>query len=187
MYVISKTYRYKKIRFMITNVVIDGSKLLYIGHSFNDKGGISTLERNYKKIIFPYNHIAIFDSGPFIKKIRILCYGTFSMIKWLCTKRQIKIVHIHVSSGIDFYRNCIPIIVARLFSKKIVLHIHGGFFVEFCKKNIYINSFFINMADMILVVSDYLKRELDELNFSPPIHRLYNILNSTKIHIKKPK
>lgn len=168
------------------NNVIDGTKILYIGHSFNDKGGVSTLERNYQNIIDPYNHIAIFDCGSFIKKVKTLCYGIFSMVKLLCTEKQIKVVHIHVTSGIDFYRNCIPIIVARLFSKRIVLHIHGGAFIVFCQKHRRITTLFINMVDMVFVVSDFLKRELIAFNFSPPIHRLYNILNTTNIQNKRP-
>lgn len=156
---------------------INGNEILYIGHDLNDKGGIATLEKNYAEVIEPYNHISIFKTTTFLKKWLILLEGLFYMVVVLIRNKNIKIVHIQSASGVDFYRNCLPLFIAKIFNKKIIMHIHGGFFAEFCKKKTKITLYFLNKVDSIIVVSKFLQSQLESLNIKVPIKMLYNILS----------
>lgn len=161
---------------MIKDQQINGDKILFIGHSFDDKGGISSLEKQYRKIITPYNHIEVYKTGSYLQRLFIFFKGFGSTIKTLHRNKQISIVHIHTASGVDFFRNCILIFLPLLHKKKIILHVHGGYFPEFCSKHNKITQFIINRIDCLVVVSDYLFNKLSQFNFKCTIKRIYNII-----------
>lgn len=156
--------------------MIKGNNILFIGHDLSDKGGIATLENQYAKIIKPYKHISIFKLDSIANKLYIFIKGIIIMFWELMKDEEIKIVHIQTASGVDFYRNCVPLLISKLFRKKIILHVHGGYFAEFCKNHIKTSLFIINKVDRLLVVSDFLYRKLVSLEIKVPIIRVYNIL-----------
>lgn len=46
-----------------------------------------------------------------------------------------KIIHVHYCSGRSWQRKQIAIKWARIFGYKVVMHCHGGLFIQFCKKH----------------------------------------------------
>lgn len=69
---------------------------------------------------------------------------------------RFEIVNIFVTSNLAFIRDAIFIVILKLFRKKIILHFHskkqGEYFLD--KKRIGYMSFFINMADKIILLSE---------------------------------
>ena len=158
----------------------DFKKVLYVGHHPLNRGGIASLEKAYSEYCKPYNHIAIYRQGDIFLKLGSYLRGLFKLLYSLINENQVKIVHIHTASNLDFYRNCIPIFISKLLKKKIVLHIHGGYFYDFCLKHPNVSSWGINKVSRIIVVSDFLLEKLSNLHFIPPIIRVYNFLDQPK-------
>ena len=158
----------------------DFKKVLYVGHHPFNRGGIATLEKSYSKYCKPYNHISIYKQGTIFHKLGCYIRGLCKIVYSLISNKEIKIVHIHTASNLDFYRNCIPILISKFFKKKVILHIHGGFFYEFCYNHPKFPSWVINKVYQIIVVSDFLLEKLSKLHFVPPITRIYNFLEHPK-------
>lgn len=84
-----------------------------------------------------------------------LLSSIFKFISFMFTNR-FDIANIFVTSNLAFMRDAIFIIILKIFRKKIILHFHskkqGEYFLE--KKRIGYMSFFINMADKIILLSE---------------------------------
>lgn len=111
-------------------------KVLMVGPDKNEKGGIASVVQSYydvgldKEVDLQY--ISTLKSGSNLKKIKIYFV---SFLKYLLKIMRTDIVHIHMSYKGSFYRKAIMIHMAKLYKKKIIIHIHGSEFEKF-----YINS-----------------------------------------------
>ncbi len=80
---------------------------------------------------------------------------------------QIDIVHIHTCSGFSFYRSLVDAWMARRFGCKTILHIHGGWFSQFCSKANPLAGWVIGQglrsADSIVVLGETWRRELETI------------------------
>jgi glycosyltransferase involved in cell wall biosynthesis len=89
----------------------------------------------------------------------------FPFVLWqlifsLSTDKQIKIVHVHTASRGSFVRKSFVVLIGKLFSKKVVLHVHGGEFHIFYKKWWFIRWAILAIArkcDLIICVSPKLR------------------------------
>lgn len=122
------------------------------------KGGIAQTIYNYSKYIFPENEfrfIANSCDGNRLKKIYRLIASLLQFVITLTFKRQVKIIHIHTASNFSFKRSSWFVNIARLFNKKIIMHIHGGGFKTYYNSG---NETFVkktlNKCDRIVVLSD---------------------------------
>ncbi len=89
------------------------------------------------------------------------------------------IVHIHTSSYIGFWEKSLFVLIAKLFKRKAILHIHGSGFDKFCdnsrcKKYIY---GLLNLCDKIIVLSLYWKDFLKKYIPSEKIIIIENGIN----------
>lgn len=159
---------------------ISGKDILFVGHDLSDKGGISTLENLYEDLFDEYKHIAIYKFGGLILKLFIFFKGVYLIILNLIKNSQIRIVHIHTASGLDFYRNSIPLFIASAFKKQVVLHVHGGYFPVFYTKCPKINRFIIKRTNCIITVSEFLKNNMTQFDLGIPIYNVYNIVEKAK-------
>lgn len=137
------------------------SQVLHIGTNCIGPGGIAAVIRMYK------------DANPGDFNFIPTSQGEVSKLKklWLFLRslpififymlfREIKVVHIHSSSHLSFYRKSLYVLLARLFGKKVILHIHGGFFVPFYQSHRSYCSRVFKLVDRVLTVSDYLREQL---------------------------
>lgn len=99
-----------------------------------------------------------------------------SAVKWFvfltsCSKIiQSDVIHIFSSSGLNFILFTIPpIFLARLFSKKIIIHYHGGAAKEFFSKYKWLLSFSLNRCHELVVPSEYLQLVFKEFGYSSKI------------------
>lgn len=142
--------------------------ILMVGPERKAKGGVATVVNNYydssliKKVRLKYISTAI--DG---KKIYKLLYGSFSYLKILYTLifKRVDILHIHMASRNSFNRKSVIVNMAKMFNKKVIIHLHGAEFDKFynneCtemqKKKV--NKIF-NKADIIIALSEQWKEKI---------------------------
>ncbi|MFH1746382.1 MAG: glycosyltransferase [Planctomycetota bacterium] len=56
-------------------------------------------------------------------------------LAWSLLRHRAAILHIHTCSHFTFFRNLLDLILARLLGRKVVLHIRGGQFEQFCARS----------------------------------------------------
>lgn len=167
---------------MINNEI--SKKVLTIGCNYKKtKGGISTVIGSYSQIYKPFNFLSTSNCNGLINNIIVLFFAITSFcIK--CIKNDIKIVHIHAASNNSFLRKRIFINIAHFFKKKVVLHIHGGGFKEYTKKNNKIVSSTISKVDAIIALSDYWEKYFNETYPNKKVITIKNIVEEPKTTIK---
>ena len=99
-----------------------------------------------------YCHLTVINNGkttpeerPFLTGVKAQIRLLYQLIKTII-KQRAKIVHIHTCSGFTFWRDCIHALLARLFGSRVILHIHGGGFIEFVDSQHYIGKLVIRLA-----------------------------------------
>ena len=108
------------------------TNVLMIGPDRGVHGGISAVVNEFyeagldKKINLKY--IGTMKEGTKLKK---LCVAAFAYAKFLCELRWCDIVHVHFSSDASFLRKSLFVKAAYRHGKKIVLHQHGGDFINY--------------------------------------------------------
>lgn len=133
-------------------------KVLTIGPDYRcPSGGIAQLLNTYSLSFNPFNFIStvripLNKDVAALYKIKMLIAGLFRMI-WLCCFSRIRIVHIHTASGFTFYRESLFVMLAYIFRKKTVLHIHSGSLEEFYQVHPRFISFIFHRVDRIVTIA----------------------------------
>ena len=154
-------------------------KVLIISPDINSQGGISSVVKMYHDNHL-YNDEVIYLAS--YKKLNIffqLIFYSVFMLKYIFTllKGGIKIVHIHTASKGSFLRKFAVLHLAKLFGKKVIMHIHGAKFDEFYAgagslKQIITAT--LNKADLVLVLSKEWKEKISSISSNENIEILYN-------------
>lgn len=144
-------------------------KILMVGPSREANGGMATVVNNYfnskltEKVELKF--ISTTRDGSII--IRLL-YNFVAFLKILLTMisdRKIDIVHIHMSHRGSFYRKAIYIKLSKMFSKKVIIHLHSSQFDKFYENELkdngkkYVEKIF-NSADKVVVLSEEWKEKI---------------------------
>lgn len=110
--------------------MIDSEHILTIGPEYQPpKGGIAQCVSLYDKLIFrDFRYIANSCDGSPITKLLKALSSVLHCCYLLLTDRNIRIVHIHTASNNSFRRSTVILRIARIFRKRVVMHIHGGGF-----------------------------------------------------------
>lgn len=114
------------------------SKVLMVGDyaGADAVGGMAAVVQNYMKLVPHLKYIYTWKpSSSRIYKLLVLLAAYARMIAKLIADRDIEIVHIHTCSGASFWRCAGFVNLAAMFGKKVVLHMHGGRFKEFCAES----------------------------------------------------
>lgn len=89
-----------------------------------------------------------------------------------------KIVHIHTADFRSFPRKGLYVLLAYIFRKKIILHIHGAQFREFytssSKMLRALISKILDLADTIIVLSEFWLKYFQTITITPNIRILFN-------------
>ena len=101
------------------------SKVLYVG-PLNPYGGIGAVSRTYEENIKQYNFIATHKDQSKLGNTIFFTYSLVKLVTFLFLNRNIKIVHLHSASKGSFIRKIIIALFAKIGSKKVVFHMHGG-------------------------------------------------------------
>lgn len=166
-------------------------KVLMIGAARNMKGGISTVINSYYETgldeLVDLEYVETLVEGNNLKKI---IFGLKAVIKYLFIIKNYDIIHIHMASRGSFFRKSIFVLIAKIFKKKIILHIHGAEFMVFYKNECikiikkYV-IFIFNIADKIIALSDQWKSNLTEIVDNNKIVVIRNSILIPKVNENK--
>ncbi len=138
----------------------DRIKVLMVGPDRGVHGGISALVNSYieaglsDKVSLKY--IGTMKEGGKIKKLFV---AFFAYVDFLFSLGKCDIVHVNFSSDSSFMRKSLFIRAAHRRGKKILLHQHGGDFVNYYENQIsdrrrrYVRDV-LDMGDVMLVLTD---------------------------------
>ncbi len=135
-------------------------KVMLLGPHLTSKGGITSVLKNY--INFSENNFCSFNmhavrrDGSKFGKLLYFFPSLISYIYKLCTKKN-DIIHIHLSNNMGFYRYIPFIFIGKVFSKKIVLHMHAASFEFYFNTNRFVKGLIrktFNKGDVIIALSE---------------------------------
>jgi glycosyltransferase involved in cell wall biosynthesis len=138
----------------------DKIKVLMVGPDRGVHGGISALVNGYfeaglqKKVKLKY--IGTMKEGSKFKKLMVALLAFF---KFEINVGRCDIVHVHFSSDSSFMRKSLFIRSAKRHGKKILLHQHGGDFINYYENQIsekrrrYVRRI-LDMGDIMLVLTE---------------------------------
>ena len=120
------------------------------------KGGIAQIIYNYSREVFPsgcFRYISNSCEGNKVKKTYILISALIQCFFVLLFCRSIRIVHIHTASRFSFKRSSWFIRMAKVFGKKVILHIHGGAFKKYYSSDCDFIERILGRCDWVVVLS----------------------------------
>ena len=132
------------------------SKVLFIG-PLNSYGGIGAVLRTYQKNIKHFNFIPTHKDQSKIQNIFHFIYSLFEFNYYIISNKQIKIVHIHSASKGSFVRKIIIAMIAKIYGKKVILHMHGGQFKEYINNlswSKFIFIYLMNQVDLFICLTE---------------------------------
>lgn len=158
-------------------------KVLTIGCAYNPpKGGIAQVLYNYERLMFrKFQFVANSCEGGFITKLLVLITSLSKVFFLLLFKKDIQIVHIHTASYNSFKRATLFVSFAKIFKRKVVLHIHGGLFKKYYDSNPDKIRKTLDRCDCIVAMSCFWKEWFDGLNIAPRIVVLENVIPKPSI------
>lgn len=153
----------------------DFSNVLFIGPE-DKNGGIGSVIRTYAKMSDIFHYIPTHSTSVYSKHLYFVS-SFFKIAYFLFFHKEIRIIHLHAASNGSFIRKSIILNLAKMFRRKVILHLHGGGFFYFYKRNIFLSRFILsilNQSDLIFCLSADWKKRLNEL----PIRSTVLILNN---------
>ena len=164
--------------------------VLFVGPD-NSKGGIGAVLNVYSRNLPNFQLLTTFSSDPNQNRILYFLKSLSTLINKLLNDKCVNIVHIHSASNGSFLRKSIVLLIAKTFSRKAVLHIHGGSFKEYLASSPLRSKYIIailKMADVVICLSEewlmYFKTQVGLKNvvvLSNPIE-LPKLSNKQKEH-----
>lgn len=155
-------------------------KVLVVGSSLKDKGGIVTVIKNIEQSSindhYKIKRIETYITGSTLNRIFIFMLALFKLISSLMFFRP-NVVHIHMSEKGSFYRKTIILLISKLFNKPVILHIHSASFDEFYNSNEIqkkVIKFILNKADKLIVLSKQWEKYYSNIVPKNKIAVLYN-------------
>lgn len=152
-----------------------------VGPDLSAQGGVSRVVTIWRQANFfvGYDLAYIASCSDTSKnKILTLLKGIWSFLSILA---QAELVYIHSSAHTSFYRKSIFLLLARLFAKKVILHIHpSGFYDFYSNLKGFRESYAKFVFDQVftfVVLADKMKQNISEQFPRTPIHVLRNAVN----------
>ncbi|MCT4630857.1 glycosyltransferase family 4 protein [Winogradskyella sp.] len=141
--------------------------ILIVGADLTSNGGIASVIKSHYKAYqlkpYPFNLFLLktnyYKDKTLLFEILILFKAFFCCLYYILFK-NVKVLHIHSSANISFFRKSIFVLIGKITGRKVVLHLHSsdfyGFFLtqnQILKK--YISSVFSQVDKIIVLCSDW--------------------------------
>lgn len=147
-------------------------KVLVVGPSpTRSKGGMTTviqemLESDILNNEFDLEMHESYRDGNIFYRFLFSIYG---IIKFLFIYKKFDVFHLHVASNGSTFRKMLYAVLIKKYNKKIILHVHGGQYLEFYKNlskkdQVRVKEFLVE-ADYVIALSERW-RESFETNFN---------------------
>ncbi|EIF33311.1 glycosyltransferase [Burkholderia sp. Ch1-1] len=160
-------------------------RVLHVGPGQGQRGGIASVLAELGAQRARFRHagvvVAIFETHGFQSMRSLLCFALVDIPRFLfAVLKGVDLIHFHVSVRGSFYRKFLLYLLARLFGKKTIFHLHAGNFQDFWASNGPTTrkavSCFIRGADAVVAVSSAIASELQ--GHRGITHNLYVIGNT---------
>lgn len=164
---------------------MEAKHILTIGIAYQPvRGGIAAVESVYSTFYKPFNHIATVTAGDSskVKKLSRFIGALVTFLWWMLFHREIKIVHVHASSGASFWRKRLFINIAKLFGKKVIFHLHSGKFPIFYSNHKKTVKRTIEKCDCVIALSEYWKQWLEATFNCKKIVIIKNAIDAPLLH-----
>jgi glycosyltransferase involved in cell wall biosynthesis len=105
---------------------------LWIGPSWNSKGGVASVIETYHKMGFFEScnvyFLVTMENGNSWLKLKLFIR---SFLFFLWNLKSWRFLHVHMSSNASFWRKSIYILVASMFRIPVIIHLHSSSFPDF--------------------------------------------------------
>lgn len=132
----------------------------------NTKGGIGSVLQLYSSYLENIDVLYTYPENKSVSRYLFFLKSLIDLFYKLSTNRNIGIIHIHTASRGSFYRKTFVLLIAKLFGKKVILHIHGGGFKRFVEGSLGHGSWIVSimhLADLNICLSiewlEYFKKK----------------------------
>lgn len=154
------------------------SKVLTISQDYlPPRGGIAQVVYSYDNFVFEnFKSLRIKKrKNIWISRLHIII-TMLKLTTLLIFDRNIKIVHIHTASYNRFYFNTYYLRIAKLFNKKVIMHIHGGGFAKYYEtKPQWIKSM-LDKCDVVVALTSFWERFFKEKVGCKNVIQINNII-----------
>ena len=140
--------------------------VLFVGPHPSLRGGMASVLEVYSKNISHFNFLPTYYKTKALQREWYFVKAIASLLHIFITKKQIKIVHIHVACRGSFIRKSIVVLLSKLFGRKVILHMHGGEFKVYLKESGILKPYILyilNTADELAVLSEEWKSYFDSI------------------------
>lgn len=155
-------------------------KILMIGTNPASKGGISSVIRMYEEggLFRKIRYLASYTDGSASRKLSFYLGFLVKYLNVLLTTPSIRLVHIHTASYASFTRKSLVALLAKLFGKKVILHVHGAEFSVFHQQAGALRKrwieWVISKCDALIALSTQWRIDLLKICPSADVRVLYN-------------
>jgi len=160
--------------------MVNQPQVLMVGTDMQSKGGVSSVIRLYDQagLFKSVKFMSSYRDGSTLEKCLYYLRFLVAYTHTLLTHPQLKLVHIHTASKGSFARKALVILLARLFGKKVIIHMHGAGFAVFYQKMPlpfkWFTRFILRCSDVLIALSTQWKQDLYQICQHPDIRVLYN-------------
>lgn len=143
-------------------------------------GGISAVVAYWSDFIEDLQYYPTFKEANKFVKLGYFIWSYWCVTWRLAWDRHIKIVHLHTAADGSFWRKVQLIKLAKLFGKKVILHVHASRFKDFygdasARKRAWILKY-LRKADILICLSESWEKWFSEIGVNPSqIIILHNI------------
>lgn len=144
--------------------------VLFVGPD-NNKGGIGAVLNVYRRYFNDFQLIKTYPNDASRNRVIYFLKSLYLLVQKLIKDKSINVVHIHSASNGSFIRKSIVLLVTKTFSRKAILHIHGGSFKEYFASSEIRSRYILailNLSDTVICLSDewetYFKNQLGVKN-----------------------
>lgn len=158
--------------------MVSSEHILTIGPEYNPpKGGIAQCIATYQQTIYSnFRYLANSCDGGILRKTWKLVSSLIRMCCILGFRKNIRIVHIHTASYNSFRRSSLFVSVAKAMGRKVVLHIHGGGFKDYYKKEPRFVRSVLDKADALITLSPSWKQFFEDISLHGNVHIVPNTI-----------
>jgi glycosyltransferase involved in cell wall biosynthesis len=155
--------------------------IVMLGTAFETKGGISSVVNVYRRAglfeRFSIIYLSTHTDGSPLEKMR-LCAAAWLRYMALLMRGKVALTHVHISTGMSFWRKLLFFVPALIVAAPVILHLHGADFAEFYdegskRRKWWIRTSFDKAAGIIVLSNSWL-RWARGISCNPLIVAIYN-------------
>lgn len=145
------------------------------------KGGVASVLNSYMNNVYrPFKFVANSGGGGKLSNLWMMLRSCVQCERIEHRDEELQFVHIHTASYISFWRSAWYIRQAKRNRKKVIVHIHGGAFREYRKKNLHFVDKHLSMCDAVITLSEGWKKYFTESVGLSNVHVIPNIIANPK-------